>query len=110
MPITEPVAGGDAFVRDFAARGPRDGRGRSLRELQLDGRLMRYPLSYMVDTPMFDRLPEAAAAIVRARLGAILSGDDPSAKYAHLTAADRRAIVEILHDTHPGLLPGDSPR
>jgi hypothetical protein len=102
-PMTGPIAGNEAFGRAFTARGRRDGRGRSLRDLQLDARLMRYPLSYMVYTPMFDALPEAAAAIVRARLAAVLSGKDESPKYAHLIAADRQAITEILQQTKPEL-------
>jgi len=102
-PLVEPIAGGDAFARAFTARGPRDPQGRSLRDLQLDGRMMRYPLSYMIYTPMFDALPEPAAAMVRARLAAVLSGQDTSPKYAHLSARDRQAIAEILQHTKPGL-------
>jgi len=104
-PLTEPIAGTDAFVAAFTARGPRDPRGRSLRDLRLAGRLMRYPLSYMIYTPMFDGLPAPAAEIVRERLTAVLSGRDQSPKYAHLTAADRQALTEILRDTKPSLFP-----
>jgi hypothetical protein len=99
--IDEPIEGTSAFARAFQSRGPRDAMGRSLRDLQLDGRLMRYPLSYMVGTPMFDALPEEAAAIVRARLAAVLTGRDTSLRYAHLSAADRQAIIEILDATKP---------
>src|SRR5690606_10196914 len=35
----------DAFARAFTAAGPRDGQGRSLRELDLEHRLLRYPCS-----------------------------------------------------------------
>lgn len=109
-PLVEPVRGQPAFAAAFAARGPRDSKGRSLRDLQFDGRMMRYPLSYMVYTPMFDALPEPAAAIVRDRLSAVLTGRDVAAKYGQLSPADRRAVLEILHDTKPGLLAaGDSP-
>jgi hypothetical protein len=103
-PITEPIAGNAAFTAAFTARGPFDTRGRSLRDLKLDGRLMQYPLSYMVYTPMFDALPETARNIVRARLTAVLSGQDAAPKYAHLTPADRQTILEILRDTRPGAI------
>jgi hypothetical protein len=39
------------------------------------------------------------------RLWAVLSGEDTAPKYAHLTPADRRAIVEILRATKPDLPP-----
>ena len=68
---------------------------------------MHYPLSYMIYTPMFDALPEAARAKVQARLAAVLAGKDARPKYAHLTPALRTAISEIVRDTKPGLLPGN---
>lgn len=103
-PIPEPIAGSPAFTEAFMSRGPRDTKGRSLRDLKLNGRLMQYPLSYMVYTPMFDALPDAAASLVRSRLRAVLAGEDPSPKYAHVTVPDRQAIREILRETKPGLI------
>ena len=98
-PLPSPIRGSSGFAEKFAAQGPRDGKGRSLRELQLDTRLMRYPCSFMVYSPGFQGLPaEVQAAVVR-RLGQILSGNDTAKKYAHLSATDRRAILEILGDT-----------
>jgi hypothetical protein len=44
-PLTARIEGSSGFANAFAARGPRDAKGRSLRELQLETRLMRYPLS-----------------------------------------------------------------
>ena len=98
-PLPSPIRGSSGFAEKFAAQGPRDGKGRSLRELQLDTRLMRYPCSFMIYSPGFQGLPaEVQAAVVR-RMGQILSGNDTAKKYAHLSAADRRAILEILGDT-----------
>jgi hypothetical protein len=37
------------------------------------------------------------------RLWDVLSGKETSADFAHLSAADRRAILEILLATKPGL-------
>jgi hypothetical protein len=105
-PIPGQVAGTSGFKHAFAARGPRDSKGRSLRDLKLDGRLMQYPLSYMIYTPMFDALPDAAATRVRARLRAVLAGTDTRPKYAHLTPALRASIVEILRTTKPGVVQG----
>lgn len=85
--------------------GPRDSKGRSLRDLDLTRRLMRYPCSYMIYTDAFDRLPAAAKALVYERMWQILSGAAGlKASTTHtLTAADRRAIVEILRETKKDL-------
>jgi hypothetical protein len=101
-PLTEPVEGVSAFARTFAEKGPRDHRGRSLREFDLKTRLFRYPLSYMVYSAAFDALPSAARTRIYRRLFAILTGTADDPVYAHLSTDDRRAILEILHDTKPG--------
>ena len=102
-PITEGIEGTPAFAAAFAARGPRDATGRSLRDLQLQGRMMRYPLSYMIYSPMFDGLPQPARELVEARLAAVLSGRETAGRYAHLSADDRRSILDILRSTRPEL-------
>ena len=89
------------FAAAFAATGPRDRRGRSLRELDLERRLLRYPCSYMVQSAAFRRLPEVVRGAVYRRMGEILSGRDAQPKYSHLSAADRQAITEILRETVP---------
>jgi hypothetical protein len=104
-PIPGKVSGTSGFAAAFMERGPKDSRGRSLRDLKLEGRLMQYPLSYMVYTPMFDALPEPARAKVQRRLAAVLAGNDTRPKYAHLTPGLRTAITEIVQATKPGLLP-----
>ena len=91
-----PSAG---FAQRFAARAPRDRHGRSLRDLDLEHRLLRYPCSYMIDSQAFAALPQAARDAIYARMSAILSGRDAGAKYAHLSPEDRRAIAEILRAT-----------
>jgi hypothetical protein len=91
------------FSERFTAGAPRDRHGRSLRELDLETRLLRYPCSYMVYTEAFERLPAAAKNAVYERIWAVLSGREPHPKYAHLAPADRRAIVEILRDTKKDL-------
>ena len=102
-PIPGTVKGGSGFAETFAALGPHDERGRTLRQLRLQGRTQEYPLSYTIYTPMFDALPAEARDAVRARLGAVLFGRDTRPKYAHLTPALRTAILEILRATKPAL-------
>ena len=99
VPLPHPIKGTSGFAEKFAALGPRDSRGRSLRELDLTTRLMRYPLSYMVYSPGFEGLPAEVRAMVMTRLQAVLSGTETHKKYAHLTPAMRAAIQQIVHDT-----------
>jgi hypothetical protein len=102
-PLPGYVRGSSGFAQAFMARGPRDRLGRSLREFDLRSRVFRYPLSYMIYAEAFDALPGTVRDAVYARLWTVLSGHDPDPRYAHLTPAVRRAIVDILRDTKPGL-------
>ena len=102
-PLPPGVAGGSGFTETFSARGPHDTRGRSLREISLDGRLFRYPCSYMIYTEAFDALPETALDAIYRRMWAVLSGEVTESPYDRLALADRQAIVEILRETKPDL-------
>ena len=101
--ITGKIEGSSGFTELFSSFGPRDGRGRSLRQLDLENRLMRYPCSYMIYSQAFEALPAAAKDAVYRRMWEILSGSDKEYRYQRLTLADRRAIVEILRDTKKDL-------
>jgi hypothetical protein len=102
-PLKGRIEGSSGFDRVFAAAGPRDSKGRSLREFDLERRLMRYPCSYMIYSAAFDALPATVRDAVYRRMWAVLSGQESGARYAHLTAADRQAVIEILRETKPGL-------
>lgn len=101
--MLEPMAGVSTFTKTFPERGPHDKQGRSLREFDLQTRLFRYPLSYMIYDPAFDALPGVAKEQVYQKLFNILSGKDSGEKLARLSALDRRAILEIVRDTKPDL-------
>ena len=98
-----PIAGTTGFAVGFNASGPRDSRGRSLRDLDLTRRLLKYPCSYLIYSEPFEAMPPAAKAAVYARLWEVLSGQETGARYAVLTDADRRAILEILRETKTDL-------
>ena len=102
-PLTDRMVGSAGFEAMFEARGPFDRRGRTLREIDLDTRLFRYPCSYMIYTAAFDALPTDAKDAVYRRLWQVLSGADRDSRYEHLTRGDRQAVVEILRDTKPDL-------
>jgi hypothetical protein len=102
-PLTSPVHGTSGFAEKFAARGPDDGQGRSLRQLDLNRRLLKYPCSYMIYSAAFDAMPARAKDAVYRRLWRVLSGLEHGEPYSHLAAGDRHAIVEILRATKKDL-------
>lgn len=102
--FTAPVKGTSGFAERFATTGPRDPKGRSLHELDLRTRLLRYPCSYLIYSPLFDSLPATMKEMVYARLWQVLSGGEAAPRYQRLMTLDeRRAVVEILRATRPGL-------
>lgn len=101
--LTEPVKGVSGFAESFARQGQRDHRGRSLRDLDLKTRLLRYPCSYLIYSEAFDSMPEIALDRIYKRLWEVLSGKDVSPEFASLSQDDRKAILEILLDTKKGL-------
>jgi hypothetical protein len=90
-PLPAPIEGSSGFAAQFQAAGPRDSRGRSLREFDLRDRLMRYHCSYMIYSAAFDALPARAKQAVAAQLTAALRDRDPAA-------------LEILKGTKPDLV------
>jgi hypothetical protein len=101
--LTEPIKGTSPFAEEFEKRGPFDNKGRSLRQFDLRARLFKYPCSYEIYSPAFDRLPASVKERVFQRLWDVLTGKETGKDYAHLSAADRQAIKEILIATKPGL-------
>jgi hypothetical protein len=98
--LTEPVRGTSTFAADFEKTGVRDSKGRSLKDLDLKSRFLRYPLSYLIYSQAFDELPRPAKDVFYERAWTILSGGD-AANYPNLSIEDRTAIREILQDTKP---------
>jgi hypothetical protein len=102
-PLSSPVRSTSGFAERFAAGGPADDRGRSLRQFDLQKRLMRYPCSYMIYSEAFDKLPLRAKTAIYARMWEILSGGEKTVRYSRLSPADRQAILEILRQTKADL-------
>jgi hypothetical protein len=102
-PIASKLQGTTTFADEFSQRGPRDSKGRSLRDFDLERRLFKYPCSYLIYSRSFDSLPVEAKDIVLRRMWEVLSGADRSREFAHLSDDDRLAILEILRETKPGL-------
>jgi hypothetical protein len=100
--LTAPIQGSEAFARSFEARGPRDSRGRSLRQLDLNTRLFRYPCSYLLQSDEFKGLPDPLRERILQRIEAVLSARENDPAWSHLAASDRTALREILAETVPG--------
>jgi hypothetical protein len=102
-PLPGPVRGTSGFAEQFARIGPRDAQGRSLRQLDLERRLMRYPCSYMIYSPAFDALTAKVREQIYARMWRVLSGQESAPRYGRLSRADRQAVLDILRDTRKDL-------
>ena len=92
------MVGNSPFAGDFAAGGKRDSAGRSLRDLDLQYRLLRYRCSYMIYSPAFRGLPARLLQHCLRELDAALTG---GARGSQLPADERQAIRGILADTLP---------
>jgi hypothetical protein len=101
--LTSRIQGTSGFASEFAQRGPRDRQGRSLRDFDLETRLFKFRCSYLIYSPSFRELPGEARDYVLRRMWEVLSGQDESQQFAHLTTNERQAILEILLDTLPDL-------
>jgi hypothetical protein len=88
--LASPVQGESVFATSFSRSGPRDRQGRSLRELDLRTRLLKYRCSYMIYSPAFDALPPEARSAFLARARTVLQSRGDT------------AVMEILDDTKPG--------
>jgi hypothetical protein len=102
-PLPAGLTSTSGFAERFSSQGPFDGLNRSLHQLSLDGRLLRYPCSPLIYADAFDALPADALEAVYARMWEILSGADAEPRYEVLSRLDRLSIVEILRETKTNL-------
>lgn len=101
--LTEKVKGTSAFTKEFAKRGPRDKKGRSLRDFDLERRLFKYPCSYLIYSEAFAKLPRVLKDHVYERIHDALTGRDYTGRFVHLSVEDRQAILEIVRATKDDL-------
>ena len=91
------IRGNAGFEAEFAARGPADECGRTLRDFELVSRTFKYPLSFLVYAPEFRSLPPLAKRYLYDRFVAILGSASGSATLDR----DRAAALQILAATLP---------
>lgn len=100
-PLGGPVEGTSGFAEEFQAMGPFDDQGRSLRALDLESRLFRYPMSFLVHSDAFRTLPAPVKQTFWRRVHEILAGEDDSGRYDHIDAEARAELLDILMATVP---------
>ncbi|HAB16272.1 MAG TPA: hypothetical protein DCE44_07465 [Verrucomicrobiales bacterium] len=92
------VTGDEAFKADFL-RTRRVVHGASLKDLDLNNRLLKFRCSYMIYSPVFLGLPEVVKRRVYEHLGHALDENEPNPEYKYLTPAEKRVIRQILRET-----------
>lgn len=103
VPLPDAVKGMGAFTEEFQKQGPRDSKGRSFRDLDLQTRLLKYPCSYLIYSEPFNQLPNEAKEMVYQRLHDVLTGREAGEAYARVTKENRQTILEILRETKTDL-------
>jgi hypothetical protein len=101
--LTDKIEGTSTFAADFVKNGPRDKKGRSLRDFDLEHRLFKYPCSYLIYSESFEKLPTAMKGYVYQQMHDVLTDRHYGGGFGHLSASDRQAILEILRDTKKDL-------
>lgn len=101
--LTGKIKGTSTFAADFVKNGPRDKKGRSLREFDLDRRLFKYPCSYLIYSEAFEKMPKAMKDCVYQQMHDVLTERYSGGGFGHLSTGDRQAILEILRDTKKDL-------
>jgi hypothetical protein len=90
------------FAKTFASQGPRDSKGRSLRDFDLKTHTFCYSRSYLIYTEAFDSIPEPAKSYLYHRLLQVSTGEDQSADLAGISPESRRASLEFCSQRSGG--------
>jgi len=104
--LTSPVTGTSRFTRDFARRTPQTTIGKSLFQFDLNTRMFKYPLTYMIYSDTFNALGPKTKKRLHARILEILGDNNSEAdslRYEHLTPELKTEIRQILIETHSAL-------
>jgi hypothetical protein len=101
--LTDKVEGNSTFAADFVKQGPRDKKGRSLREIDLKQRLFKYPCSYLIYSDAFAQLPTQMKDYVYQQMHNVLTNRYYGSGFGNLSNDDRQNILEVLRDTKKDL-------
>jgi hypothetical protein len=105
-PLPSRLEASAEFRAQFQKGAKQDARGRSLKDLDLQTRLFKYPCSFLIDSEPFRKLPAPVRQKILDRLHSVLLGEDAHPDFASLPAEARLAVLEILRETCPDLTAG----
>ncbi len=104
-PLAGPLQGTTDYQTSFEQSGKRDARGRSLKDFDLQTKLFRHRLSYLIYTDSFKKMPSAARFRILKNIYAFLTAPaaelepswdvDPDA----FPVQERQAILQIVTET-----------
>lgn len=101
QPLAHPIQGLKEFQKQFTTHSQRDSQGRSLRDFDLDKRLFRYPCSFLIYSDAFYALtPELRTETLEQLVNILCAPSSPERVITHLDINTKRAIYEILLETH----------
>jgi hypothetical protein len=95
--LPAPVRERTALAEAFSRRG-------AFYELDLQTRLLKTPISYLILSAAFDSLPKETLDYLSSRLQVILRGEDTTGRFDYLTPADRAAVRQLIEEGKPSLL------
>lgn len=98
-PLPSPISKDTPFASDFLKHAHRDSKGRSLRDLDLETRLFKYPCSFLIESDGFQQLPEPLRDLALRKLWEVLTGQNQDPDFASISPESRRAVLEILRET-----------
>ena len=107
--LTEPVVGTSRFQLDFEALVT-DDAGRSARQFDLQTRMLKVRLSYLIYSQTFAEQPQVLRRALASELLEATEETYHEAKQVELNAEDRQAIRELLQKSPPAWFDFDGVR
>ena len=105
-PLPSPISASEKFVAEFQKNAKRDAKGRSLKDLDLNTRIFRFPCSFLLDSDAFRSMPSMVRDAILSKLHKVLLGENPDPNFEKISLSDRQAVLEMLKDTAPDLTTG----
>lgn len=99
------IEGTGPFQAAFERDKRKNSEGRSLRDLRLYERLMKYRCSHLIYSEAFETLPESIRTRILDQLFLILTQPSEWPEFSHLGDSERRHILGIVKETVPNLPP-----